>query len=90
MRLRHSTHGHINNHVPTDSNRETPLLKVSRSVVGEISLGKFAWAVMEHMERVEVVRINTYLRDRGARVYVRAHRHDRGYGRLRHAHVSAG
>lgn len=45
---------------------------------------------MEHMERVEVVRINTYLRDRGARVYVRAHRHDRGYGRLRHAHVSAG
>lgn len=77
----------IINRLPTDSDRETPLLEVSGSVVGKISFGKLAWAVMEWMKQ-EVIRINTYLGDRGARVHVRAHhRRGRDYEPLRHDHV---
>ena len=45
------THGHHHIYIPTDPDRETPLMEVSRSVVGKIPFGELAWAVMKHMER---------------------------------------
>lgn len=63
-------------------------MKVSGGVVGKIPLGKLAWAVMEHMEQ-GVRRVDTYLGDRAARVYGRAHRRGREYGPPRHARAHA-
>ena len=50
MRLRHSLHGH-HNHIPTDPDRETTLLEVSRSVVWKIPFRELPWAAMKRMDR---------------------------------------